>query len=156
MASRPRESEGGIALNAIPSQRPASSAAGKPAVHLYSTPSSNIPTASMMAGSAQFFQGQASEFNASGERLQSNDPKVLSNVSLGPIVSPSSSIGQSYLILDRNAHEIRDNEEEDPFNKFWEAVEGLVQKISGPVAFTTAPLGKSEEMRMGNGIVLTF
>ncbi len=42
---------------------------------------------------------------------------------------------------------MQDAEEEDPFNKFWDAVEGLVQKISGPVAFTSAPLGKDDEIR---------
>ncbi|KAL2918242.1 hypothetical protein HK105_202169 [Polyrhizophydium stewartii] len=55
----------------------------------------------------------------------------------------SQSIAHSYLMLDENAKEIRrDDEPEDPFNKFWEAVEGLVQKISvsAPVAFTTVPL----------------
>ncbi|KAI9094729.1 hypothetical protein DFS34DRAFT_582818, partial [Phlyctochytrium arcticum] len=35
-----------------------------------------------------------------------------------------------------------EDESDDPFNKFWEAVENLVEKISltGPVAFATAPL----------------
>ena len=57
--------------------------------------------------------------------------------------SASSSIAQSYLILDSNAAEIRNakgEDTDDPFNKFWDAVEVLVHKISGPVAFTTAPL----------------
>jgi hypothetical protein len=44
----------------------------------------------------------------------------------------NASIAQSYFMLEK--------EEEDPFNKFWDAVEGLVQRISGPVAFTTAPI----------------
>ncbi|KAH6600423.1 hypothetical protein BASA50_002320 [Batrachochytrium salamandrivorans] len=55
----------------------------------------------------------------------------------------SESIGNSYLVLDDNAKEIRKGQEpEDPFNKFWESVERLVDEISltGPVAFATAPL----------------
>ncbi|KAJ3172346.1 hypothetical protein HDU87_007942 [Geranomyces variabilis] len=35
---------------------------------------------------------------------------------------------------------------EDPFNKFWEAVENLVDKITGPVAFATAPIGNSPQV----------
>ena len=48
---------------------------------------------------------------------------------------------QSYLML--NDQTQPENDPEDPFNKFWEVVENLVQKISvtGPVAFATAPLG---------------
>lgn len=38
---------------------------------------------------------------------------------------------------------------EDPFNKFWEAVENLVEKISitGPVAFATAPIGNTSPVQ---------
>ncbi|KAJ3294421.1 hypothetical protein HDU76_006955, partial [Blyttiomyces sp. JEL0837] len=52
------------------------------------------------------------------------------------------SIDQSYFVLDEKSQEGQDDEPEDPFNKFWDAVENLVQRISvtGPVAFTTAPL----------------
>ncbi|KAF9976700.1 hypothetical protein BGZ73_008007 [Actinomortierella ambigua] len=35
-------------------------------------------------------------------------------------------------------------DDSDPFNKFWEAVENLVQKISSPVAFATIPLDSDE------------
>ncbi|KNC97754.1 uncharacterized protein SPPG_09402 [Spizellomyces punctatus DAOM BR117] len=49
------------------------------------------------------------------------------------------SVAQSYSVVGEKAGD----DPEDPFNKFWEAVENLVDKISltGPVAFATAPLG---------------
>ncbi|KAI1315167.1 hypothetical protein EDD11_001224 [Mortierella claussenii] len=37
-------------------------------------------------------------------------------------------------------HAAKQKDESDPFNKFWDAVENLVLKISSPVAFTTIPL----------------
>ncbi|KAJ3306576.1 hypothetical protein HDV03_004705 [Kappamyces sp. JEL0829] len=119
----------------------------------------------MLAGSRQYFQGQSLESSIAVpmQSLRLGSPSsprspageqgaaIVSAYNSSPDFSPASSgsFGQSYMILDRNAREVRpDNEEEDPFNKFWEAVEGLVHKISGPVAFTTAPLGKSEERLM--------
>lgn len=47
-------------------------------------------------------------------------------------------VDESFMLLER------EKVDDDPFNKFWEAVEGLVQKISNPVAFTTAPLTEDE------------
>src|SRR5687767_7560767 len=35
---------------------------------------------------------------------------------------------------------ITQEEDSDPFNKFWEKLESLVQKLSNPVAFATVPL----------------
>ncbi|CAI2173096.1 1577_t:CDS:10 [Funneliformis geosporum] len=53
--------------------------------------------------------------------------------------SSSEKIEESYMMLKGN-NESTDDDEADPFNKFWDIVEGLVQKISNPVAFATVPL----------------
>jgi hypothetical protein len=36
-------------------------------------------------------------------------------------------------------------DDSDPFNKFWNAVETLVQKLSNPVAFATVPLNEEDD-----------
>jgi hypothetical protein len=56
----------------------------------------------------------------------------------------ANSIAQSYMILDQKEEDFRHENEDDPFNKFWDAIEGLGIKTSGPVAFTTAPLGDTQ------------
>jgi hypothetical protein len=128
------------------------------AIHLYSNQVVSATPSDSMLGSQQFFVGQAvdsaimnqqTNFRGNFEPLNMQGPAILS-----PDPSQSASIAQSYMILDKNLHEykvfyylIQDVDEEDPFNKFWDAVEGLVQKISGPVAFTSAPLGKQDEIR---------
>ncbi|CAG8710402.1 10132_t:CDS:2, partial [Funneliformis mosseae] len=53
--------------------------------------------------------------------------------------SSEKTIEESYMMLKGN-NESTDDDEADPFNKFWDIVEGLVQKISNPVAFATVPL----------------
>ncbi|KAJ3046006.1 hypothetical protein HDV00_003754 [Rhizophlyctis rosea] len=67
--------------------------------------------------------------------------------------SSGNSVLQSYLMLNDQAQP--DNDPEDPFNKFWEVVENLVQKISvtGPVAFTTAPLGNEPPQLQVNTVL---
>ncbi|KAJ3095179.1 hypothetical protein HDU97_007216 [Phlyctochytrium planicorne] len=53
------------------------------------------------------------------------------------------SIDKSYFVLGESTQDVpKDEEPEDPFNKFWDVVENLVQKISlpAPLAFTTAPI----------------
>ncbi|KAI8852225.1 hypothetical protein BC829DRAFT_83601 [Chytridium lagenaria] len=52
------------------------------------------------------------------------------------------SIEKSYFVLGEDSQEVQKDDPEDPFNKFWDAVENLVQKISlpAPLAFTTAPI----------------
>jgi hypothetical protein len=55
------------------------------------------------------------------------------------------SIDQSYLVVEpdtTSAKLVIESHQNDPFNRFWETVENLIQKISvsNPVAFTTAPL----------------
>ncbi|KAF9579653.1 hypothetical protein BGW38_004011, partial [Lunasporangiospora selenospora] len=42
-------------------------------------------------------------------------------------------------------------DESDPFNKFWEAVENLVLKISSPVAFTSIPLDGDDPLLLNSG-----
>ncbi|GBC07545.1 hypothetical protein RclHR1_07520009 [Rhizophagus clarus] len=48
-------------------------------------------------------------------------------------------IEESYMMLKGN-NDSTDDDDSDPFNKFWDIVEGLVQKLSNPVAFATVPL----------------
>ncbi|CAM0142521.1 unnamed protein product [Umbelopsis sp. WA50703] len=48
-------------------------------------------------------------------------------------------IDDSYALLND-----RDEEDSDPFNKFWNAVETLVQKLSNPVAFASVPLNEAD------------
>ncbi|CAO3657440.1 unnamed protein product [Mucor hiemalis] len=51
----------------------------------------------------------------------------------------TSEIGESYALLSN------ENQEDDPFNKFLEAVEGLVDQLFNPaVAFTSAPLDEND------------
>ncbi|GJJ78663.1 hypothetical protein EMPS_11022 [Entomortierella parvispora] len=49
--------------------------------------------------------------------------------------SSSAMVEESYTLIKNHA-----KDESDPFNKFWEAVENLVLKISNPVAITSIPL----------------
>ncbi|KAI9279436.1 hypothetical protein BC943DRAFT_331836 [Umbelopsis sp. AD052] len=51
----------------------------------------------------------------------------------------SQAIDDSYALLnDQN------DDDSDPFNKFWNAVETLVQKLSNPVAFASVPLNEED------------
>ncbi|CAB4475487.1 hypothetical protein RhiirA1_455743 [Rhizophagus irregularis] len=52
-------------------------------------------------------------------------------------------IEESYMMLKGN-NDSTDDDDSDPFNKFWDIVEGLVQKISNPVAFATVPLNGAD------------
>jgi len=52
----------------------------------------------------------------------------------------------------RPANDNTDEDDADPFNKFWEIVETLVQKVSNPVAFATAPLTSSESVEERSGL----
>ncbi|CAG8813639.1 4636_t:CDS:10 [Gigaspora margarita] len=64
--------------------------------------------------------------------------------------SSSEKIGESYMVL-RGNNDSTDDDDSDPFNKFWGIVETLVSKISNPltnpVAFATVPLNASEYSR---------
>ncbi|KAI7870393.1 hypothetical protein BDF14DRAFT_1773834 [Spinellus fusiger] len=51
-------------------------------------------------------------------------------------------IGDSYAVLSNDADEEKDT---DPFNKFWEVVETLLDKLSNPVAFASAPLNDDDK-----------
>ncbi|KAF9208490.1 tRNA 2'-phosphotransferase 1 [Haplosporangium sp. Z 27] len=55
--------------------------------------------------------------------------------------SSSAMIEESYTLIKNHA-----KDDSDPFNKFWEAVENLVLKISSPVAFTTIPLDGDDSL----------
>ncbi|KAI9253924.1 hypothetical protein BDA99DRAFT_166881 [Phascolomyces articulosus] len=58
----------------------------------------------------------------------------------------SPAIGGSYAVLppDGRIEDDEDEDESDPFNKFWEVVETLVDKLSNPVAFASAPLNEND------------
>lgn len=79
----------------------------KRAVHLYSGNQPTViqtgPTESMMAGSRQFFVGQTTQHNTPDPPQSSTLTSPVRKSSL----DTSSSIAQSYLILDGDAHEIR-------------------------------------------------
>ncbi|KAL1914709.1 uncharacterized protein VTP21DRAFT_7967 [Calcarisporiella thermophila] len=67
-----------------------------------------------------------------------------------PNASNSQEISESYMMLKGKTGKEEDNS--DPFEKFWETVETLVQKLSNPVAFTTAPLlPEREPEALSNG-----
>ncbi|KAJ3253349.1 hypothetical protein HK103_000728 [Boothiomyces macroporosus] len=124
-------------------ERRISSEFGKGAVHLYSNPKRTQEKEPDM-GSRQFFMGQPMEsINLQAQNLS---PMVNASVAQVPVENSEllNSELNSYLVLDQDAKEVK-SDEDDPFDKFWDAVEGLVQKISGPVAFTTAPISKSDE-----------
>ncbi|CDS09851.1 hypothetical protein LRAMOSA02528 [Lichtheimia ramosa] len=55
--------------------------------------------------------------------------------------SSTPTIGESYAVLSQNEE---DEEENDPFNKFFEVVEKLMDKLSNPVAFASAPLNEND------------
>ncbi|KAJ8663430.1 hypothetical protein O0I10_000669 [Lichtheimia ornata] len=55
--------------------------------------------------------------------------------------SATPAIGGSYAVLSQNEE---DEEENDPFNKFFEVVEKLMDKLSNPVAFASAPLNEND------------
>ncbi|KAJ3297821.1 hypothetical protein HK104_000075 [Borealophlyctis nickersoniae] len=120
-----------------------------------------------MYGSRQYFVGQSQtdsvtgngggQGHEDGKRVPNlsgsqNAPATVDVTSLDE-PSAANSIARSYFMLNDKA-QVEGEDPEDPFNKFWEVVENLVQKISitGPVAFTTAPLGNgpySQDPRTG-------
>ncbi|KAF9354946.1 hypothetical protein BGX26_007168 [Mortierella sp. AD094] len=55
--------------------------------------------------------------------------------------SSSAMIEESFTLVKNHV-----KDESDPFNKFWDAVENLVLKISSPVAFTSIPLDGDDPM----------
>ncbi|KAF9994063.1 tRNA 2'-phosphotransferase 1 [Entomortierella chlamydospora] len=57
--------------------------------------------------------------------------------------SSSAMIEESFTLVKNHM-----KDESDPFNKFWDAVENLVLKISSPVAFTTIPLDGDDPMSL--------
>ncbi|KAL0093973.1 hypothetical protein F4703DRAFT_1833131 [Phycomyces blakesleeanus] len=63
------------------------------------------------------------------------DPNQNNSVSTG-------AIGDSYALL---SNDTDDEDDSDPFNKFWEVVETLVEKLSNPVAFASAPLSENDK-----------
>jgi hypothetical protein len=108
-----------------------------------------------MLGSQQFFVGQGNENHtlSPNTSYSNQNPGYSGPATVAPSPldqSQSNSIAQSYFILDKDLKNFKvdmnnqENDEEDPFNKFWDAVEGLVQRISAPVAFTTTPLTQIE------------
>lgn len=70
---------------------------------------------------------------------RSNNSKPIAASALG---TATPAIGGSYAVLPSSSEE---EEEEDPFNKFWHVVETLVDKLSNPVAFASAPLNEDDK-----------
>ncbi|KAG0056147.1 hypothetical protein BGZ83_006242 [Gryganskiella cystojenkinii] len=59
--------------------------------------------------------------------------------------SSSAMIEESFTLIKNHV-----KDDSDPFNKFWEAVENLVLKISSPVAFTSIPLDGDDPINTGS------
>ncbi|KAF9083398.1 hypothetical protein BGX23_011505 [Mortierella sp. AD031] len=62
--------------------------------------------------------------------------------------SSSAMIEESFTLIKNHV-----KDESDPFNKFWDAVENLVLKISSPVAFTTIPLDGDDPINSGSTVL---
>ncbi|CDS12160.1 hypothetical protein LRAMOSA04355 [Lichtheimia ramosa] len=56
--------------------------------------------------------------------------------------SSTPAIGGSYAVLPSDGRDEDSDEDADPFNKFWGVVEQLMDNLSNPVAFTSAPLNE--------------
>ncbi|KAJ3162847.1 hypothetical protein HDU86_003822 [Geranomyces michiganensis] len=104
---------------------------------------------SALAGS--MFEGDMPAYGGGGNVLNHMSPGPAtmavtsldeSTRSLAPSVPLDSIADSSYSVVAKGPEE----DPEDPFNKFWEAVENLVDKITGPVAFATAPIGNSPQV----------
>ncbi|CAG8630745.1 12749_t:CDS:10 [Ambispora gerdemannii] len=61
--------------------------------------------------------------------------------------STVSSVEESYMVL-RGNNDSADDDDADPFNKFWQIVESLVSKVSNPVAFATVPLNGTDTLSL--------
>ncbi|RIA85648.1 hypothetical protein C1645_741429 [Glomus cerebriforme] len=70
--------------------------------------------------------------------ISSTTPSVMDGSS-----DSEKTIEESYMMLKGN-NDSTDDDDSDPFNKFWDIVEGLVQKISNPIAFATVPLNGAD------------
>ncbi|KAF9319513.1 hypothetical protein BG003_008904 [Podila horticola] len=70
------------------------------------------------------------------------------------IGSSEASSNSSSAMIEESYTLIRDHvkDESDPFNKFWDAVENLVLKISSPVAFTSIPL-TADDLSYGSAVL---
>ncbi|KAI7825398.1 hypothetical protein BC939DRAFT_129829 [Gamsiella multidivaricata] len=71
-----------------------------------------------------------------GEHITTSEPS--SN-------SSSAIIEESFTLIKNHV-----KDDSDPFNKFWDAVENLVLKISSPVAFTSIPLDGDDPMLLNS------
>ncbi|KAI8142777.1 hypothetical protein BJV82DRAFT_614239 [Fennellomyces sp. T-0311] len=84
--------------------------------------------------------GQSNSFDMNG--LRHALPRRLARSTHG---AASPAIGGSYAVLPPDGQEEEeDGDDSDPFNKFWEVVETLVDKLSNPVAFASAPLNEND------------
>ncbi|KAJ3144626.1 hypothetical protein HDU89_008131 [Geranomyces variabilis] len=117
-------------------------------------------------GSRNYFVGQSQTGSALAESMFDGDipaygggGNVLNHMSPGPATMAVTSLDESTRSLAPNnpldsiadssysvVAKAPEEDPEDPFNKFWEAVENLVDKITGPVAFATAPIGNSPQV----------
>ncbi|KAG0231645.1 hypothetical protein BGW42_008721 [Actinomortierella wolfii] len=96
-------------------------------IHNENAQSNRRPTSHHRRASDSRGHGHESSFSGSGHGS--------SNLSSA---SSSATVEDSFTMI-KTMHD-----DSDPFNKFWEAVENLVQKISSPVAFATIPLDFDE------------
>ncbi|KAK9763031.1 hypothetical protein K7432_010660 [Basidiobolus ranarum] len=80
----------------------------------------------------------AKTLSALSSRYISNSTRFRSSHSHSSSISPSHMFDDSFLVLKSNIHD--EENKSDPFDRFWEAVEALIQNTSNPIAFATAPL----------------
>ncbi|KAI9205455.1 uncharacterized protein BJ171DRAFT_581132 [Polychytrium aggregatum] len=117
-------------------------------------PANSGPSDGDLYGSRNYFLGQESGSilgnsqgvvgtgsPAAGYVLSNPAPATVPVESLDASEAGRRSIEKSYFIMNSQANDA-DDDPEDPFNKFWDVVESLVQKVSitGPIAFATAPI----------------
>ncbi|KAF9169437.1 hypothetical protein BGX21_010364 [Mortierella sp. AD011] len=91
-----------------------------------------------------FQQNTGDSSNSSGSRGGVGPDGSYHGGSSGTSSNSSSAMIEESFTLVKNHMK----DESDPFNKFWDAVENLVLKISSPVAFTTIPLDGDDPMSL--------
>ncbi|ORX89016.1 hypothetical protein K493DRAFT_358793 [Basidiobolus meristosporus CBS 931.73] len=85
----------------------------------------------------------AKALNILSSRYISNSTRFRSGQLHSSSTSPSHVFDDSFLVLKSNLQD--EENKSDPFDRFWEAVEALIQNTSNPIAFATAPLEGMEK-----------
>ncbi|KAG0187963.1 hypothetical protein DFQ28_005622 [Apophysomyces sp. BC1034] len=102
------------------------------------TEQSSAPTAHVVGGSG--YRAQADGIDMSGLRIALPETRPREPLRQAQCHTSQGTIGDSYALLTEND----DEDDSDPFNKFWDVVETLVEKLSNPVAFASAPLNEND------------